>query len=255
MARYYSLKHLPKFESYNDALEENNIRVSILQRVGGLENNALADKLIRCCELQDKCNSVACKICNRDFRIKRVDELVAKMRRDKGQWFAATIIDYNRAFHDDALFDFDLRKAKDRMRKQIRRSGFDGPMFGTLELDRHRICGLWLPHFHLIYKSTKNNERAVRVLRRKLRRLQVEHIKKTPDARPSKIQKLRKPFTQTSYAFKLVSLEVVDYICSRSGKRRTTKQRLLDKMFCEHLCWIDKMGRRAFLFSLGERGW
>lgn len=36
MARYYSLKHLPKFESYNDALEENNIRVSILQRVGGL---------------------------------------------------------------------------------------------------------------------------------------------------------------------------------------------------------------------------
>lgn len=255
MAKYYSLKHFPKFESYNEALEENYIRISILQRVGGFENNVLADKLIRCSEQQEKCNSVACKVCNRDFRIKRVDELVAKIRRDKGQWRVITIIDYNRAFRDEALLDFDPRKAKDRMRKQIRRSGFDGPMFGTLELDRHRSCGLWLPHFHLIYQLTRSNVRAVPALRRNTKRLQRVHIKQEPKARAFKEQKLRKPFTQTSYAFKLVSLEVVDYICSRSGKRRTTKQRLLDKMFCEHLCWIDRMGRRAFFFSLGERGW
>ncbi|WP_061014986.1 hypothetical protein [Photobacterium leiognathi] len=255
MAKYYSLKHLPKFESYNEALEENYIRISILQRVGGFENNVLADKLIRCSEQQEKCNSVACKVCNRDFRIKRVDELVSKIRRDKGQWHVVTIIDYNRAFSDSYLLDFEPRKAKDRMRKQICRSGFEGPMFGTLELDRHRSCGLWLPHFHLIYQATKHNERAVCVLRKHIQRLQRQHIKQESDARPFKVQKLKKPFKQTSYAFKLVSLEVVDYICSRSGKRRTTKQRLLDKMFCEHLCWIDRMGRRAFLFSLGERGW
>lgn len=59
MAKYYSLKHFPKFESYNEALEENYIRISILQRVGGFENNVLADKLIRCSEQQEKCNSVA----------------------------------------------------------------------------------------------------------------------------------------------------------------------------------------------------
>ncbi|OMO25124.1 hypothetical protein BH581_16745 [Vibrio splendidus] len=180
MARYYSLKYLPKFESYNDALEENFIRVRILQRVGGLENNSLADKLTRCSEQQEKCNSVACKVCNRGFRIKRVDQLVAKMRRDKGRWHVVTIIDYNRAFSDDALLDFEPRKAKDRMRKQISRSGFEGSMFGTLELDRHRVCGLWLPHFHLIYQSTKQNKRAVCVLRQNIRRLQLEHIKQAP---------------------------------------------------------------------------
>lgn len=255
MAKYYSLKHLPRFETYNDALDENFIRISILQRVGGHENEILADKLIRCSEHQERCNSIACKICNRDFRIKRVDELVTKIRHGKGRWRVVTIIDYNRAFSDDSLEDFDPRKAKDRMRKQIGRSGFEGPMFGTLELDRHRSCGLWLPHFHLIYKLTKRNAQSARVLQRNIRRLQREHIKQGTDARPFKVQKLRKHFTQTSYAFKLVSLEVVDYICCTSGKRRTTKHRIKDKMFCKHLCWVDSMGRRAFLFSLGERGW
>ena len=253
MKPYLSLDQLPKFESINDALDENEIRIGILRRIGGDENNALADRLMDCYEGINSCNSLACKVCNRNYRLTRVNALVEKVLSTKKRWWIVTIIDYERAFTD--LNTFDVRKSKDRLRKLLERSGFEGPIVGCFEMDFHESCGLWLPHYHLLCPSTIKNKQAKEVLKEKLHKQQSHHIKKGRKARPIKIQKLKNPYEQISYIYKLVFYSVHDYESHRTHTIRTRKLRLSDPMFCWSLCWMDRLGRRGVLFSFKERGW
>lgn len=172
----------------------------------------------------------------------------------KKRWWVVTIIDYHRAFSSNCLESFEPKKAKDRMRKMLTRCGFEGPVVGTFELDYHESCNLWLPHFHLICPRTKTNRQARHKLRTSLNNTQKQHIKEGKKPRPLMFQKLKNPYTQISYVYKLLSFRVIDCIYL-SGKRGTKKRRLYHAMFCKHLYWLDSIDRRVFLFSYGERGW
>ncbi len=260
MARYTSLIQLPRFETFNDALRENYIRIETLLRFGGNENIQLARRLRDCSEGVKSCNSLACKLCNRRFRLEKVDGLVAKIRSEKKgkrkrYWWMVTIIDYSRAFSCEDLDSFDVQQSKDRLRKLLKRSGFNGPIVGSFEVDFHESCGLWLPHFHLLCRGTKQNRRAKKILTQKLARQQSTHIKKGREPKPVKFQFVKRYFTQVSYVYKLVSNCVYDYDSWSIGKIRTNKKRLNDAMFCRSLCWMDRIGRRRVLFSFGERDW
>ncbi|WP_318439645.1 hypothetical protein [Photobacterium leiognathi] len=252
MTKYTSLDQLPKFESINDALDENEIRISTLRYIGGEDYEELANRLWECNKGELICNSLACKLCNRNYRLARVNTLVEKVLNTKNSWWIVTIIDYERAFTD--LDTFDVRKSKDRLRKILERSGFEGPIVGSFEIDFHESCGLWLPHFHLLCPSTIKNKQAKEVLKEKLHKQQSHHIKKGRKARPVKFQKLQNPYEQISYIYKLVFNLVHDYESCRTNTLRTRKLRLPDSMLCWSLCWMDRLGRRGVLFSFKDRG-
>lgn len=245
MAKYTSLEQLPKFESINDALDENEIRISTLRYIGGEDYEELANRLWECNKGELICNSLACKLCNRNYRLARVNTLVEKVLNTKNNWWIVTIIDYERAFTD--LDTFDVRKSKDRLRKILERSGFEGPIVGSFEIDFHKSCDLWLPHFHLLCPSTTK-----KVLKGKLYKQQCNHIKKGRKAKPVKFQKLQNPYEQISYIYKLVFNSVHDYKSCRTQITRTRKYRLSRSMFCLSLYWMDKLGRRALNFSYRE---
>jgi len=253
MARYISLAQLHKFETITEALEENGRRINILCRIGGDDFNKLAGRLMDCCEGIKACNSLACKLCNRQYRLKRVDDLVTLIHTKKRRWWVVTIVEYSRAFPFEDLDSLDVQKSKDRLRKLLERSGMEGPIVGSFEIDYHEACGLWLPHYHLLFPSTLQNRQAKENLRKKVIKQQPHHIKRNKPARPIKFQRLKRPYTQISYNYKLVSNAVRDYECRRTGKMRTKKYRLADEMFCRSLCWMDRIGRRRLLFSFGER--
>ncbi|MEH6532224.1 MAG: hypothetical protein V7735_12915 [Photobacterium frigidiphilum] len=255
MARYTSLDQWPKFETINDALKENYTRIERLRKVGGDEYYELDERLMDCSEGVKSCNSLACKLCNRKFRLQRVNYLVTKIRSKKGRWWVVTIVDYSRAFPNEELDSFDVQKSKDRLRKLLERSGFEGPIVGSFEVDFHERCDLWLPHYHLLCRRTKQNRRAEETLRLKLTSQQPKHIKEDRDPKPLLFQRLKNPYTQISYIYKLVSSSVYDYESWRTGKTITNKKRLSDAMFCQSLCWMDRIGRRRVLFSFGERDW
>ncbi|QSV13593.1 hypothetical protein [Photobacterium ganghwense] len=255
MAKYQSLAEMKRTETVQTAIEENFARVAILRKVGGSENHALADILYDCAEGLKQCNSLACKLCNWRFRVQKVDEIVANIRREGRRWSVMTIIDYSRAFPNSELENFDVKQAKDRLRRLLDRSGFDKPILGCFESDFHVQCGLWLPHFHLLIRNTKRNRKATKLLRKKLAKLQPNHIKEGRTARPLKVQKLRKPFTQVGYIYKLVSNSVHDYYRWYFKVMGTKKKRLDNRLFCQSLCLMHKVGRRRVLFSYGERDW
>lgn len=255
MARHTSLIQLPRTETALDAIEENFVRIAILRSVGEMENYVLADTLNACSENIKRCNSLACKLCNWRFRVQKVDEVVTKIRQDGGRWLVMTIIDYSKAFPIQALENFDVKQAKDRMRKLLSRSGFEKPVLGCFEVDFHVQRGLWLPHFHLLVRNNKRNKKAIKKLRLKLVKLQSNHIKDKREARPIKVQRLKNPYTQIGYIYKLVSNSVHDYVERHSHKARTRKMRLESVLFCQSLCWMHRIGRRRVLFSYGERDW
>ncbi|EPF7652383.1 hypothetical protein ACXLRA_002714 [Vibrio vulnificus] len=255
MARYSSLSQLRRFETVQSSVEENYTRAKYLLMSGGKDNIDLAERLISCCEMNAPCESFACKLCNRRFRLRKVDEIVDKMREGKNKWWSVTLLDYSRAFGRSELQHFDLKKSKDRLRKLLKRSGFSGPILGSIEIDFHESCQLWLPHFHLVIPINKENRIAKKVISKKLKLLQPHHIKVDRIARPSKFMRIKNPYTQVSYVYKLAFFRVIDRKCKYSGKIFTSKYRLEGELFCDSLRWMDAQGRRRVLFSYDERGW
>lgn len=68
-----SVVQMRKFETVRKAVEENYTRISILRGVSGEQNLELARRLDECSEGIKKCNSLACKLCNRTYRLMRVN--------------------------------------------------------------------------------------------------------------------------------------------------------------------------------------
>lgn len=255
----HSLVDMPKFETQEKAFEENQVRIRILRRVGGICNLELANRL-EVCGWDDKpCKSLACKRCNRDFRITKVDTLVDKITADPRDWWAITYIDYQQALTDQEFGELDVQKSKDRIRQMLKRAGFEGPIIGCFEIDFHSICRLWLPHFHLLCPVSKQNLDAEYELKQKLRKQvesgQIQHIKSERAARPLKFDLIKDHYDQISYVYKLDCYEVYDIFSRTKGKYIPYKKRLTHERFCAALCLLDGMNRRGIQFSYGERGW
>ncbi|MGF1785273.1 hypothetical protein L4D00_05720 [Photobacterium swingsii] len=173
------------------------------------------------------------------------------MQESEVDYWMVTIVDYEGAFEHTELANFNVRRTKDRLRKQIVRTGFEGPIFGSVELDYHDSCKLWLPHAHLVVPITKNNCVAKSNLEKMYARKNLKHIKQNRKAIPLNFDKVNHEQHQISYCFKLSFFEVVD-VTSRKGNRYTKKKRLDDSLFCDSLRLQNNTGRRAFIFSFGD---
>ncbi|EPN5005464.1 hypothetical protein ACT0GK_003210 [Vibrio parahaemolyticus] len=253
-----------------EAYLENEYRIELLRKVadhvyGSLGRryscgrlHELADKLEACNEGLYECKSVACKKCNRQFKIERVNNIIASILLDQEQtqnveYGVYTIIQYSRGVDAYDFVDYDIPKDKDRLRKLLSRCGIDGPVLGSFELDFHDSPQKWLPHYHVLMRKS-GNEEAIEQLGDKLTKLHPKHIKQNRQARPFMKQEFRNPLKQLSYIHKLACFEVRDYQ-SFWGKNLTKKYRLNKLMFCESLCWLDEQDRRTLPFQWHARAW
>ncbi|MGF1711161.1 hypothetical protein L4C37_11390 [Vibrio kagoshimensis] len=262
-------------ETYLEACDEDELRIKFLESQGKGKHYELEEKLTNCAD-EDPCSSLACKKCNRDFRIEHVAKLVrlyrryhlkakvinwkralnGKNRQAVRPWYVLTIIDYNRAF---TAYDFpsqtDLENTKKRLYSMLNRSGFEGAIVGAFEIDFHRKEELWLPHFHLIVFPHSGNDDCIETLRNKLKKSQTCHIKDGRIPRPLMVQEVCDPIEQFSYIYKLLYAEVIDRKSFKSGGYETKKQRLEKLLFCEHLCWLDSLRlRKKMLFNYRAKG-
>ncbi|WP_104028043.1 hypothetical protein [Vibrio jasicida] len=266
----YSLDECSWLSSEHDAYEENDYRIALLReladevylnrgrRYSTGDLHELADKLEACNEEIIECKSLACKKCNRKFKIERVNDIVSAMKLEQEHGFEFeygiyTILQYSHCVSAYEFVNYDVPKDKDRVRQVLSRCGISGPVVGCFELDFHEQPQRWLPHYHLLIRKT-GNEDAISKLKSCMHKLHPKNIKKNRCARPFMEQKLNDPHKQLSYIYKLASFEVRDYK-THSGKRITHKHRLNKLLFCESLCWLDSKDRRLLPFQWHAREW
>lgn len=243
------------FETFKDCAKENFERSKILKTSKRKAVRRLGRRLYRCAEYNIPCNSAACKICNHRYRVKRIDYLVKKIRELGVPCRVLTAIDYSRSVRREDLYDDITRKAKARWGQTLRRSGVHGPVVGAVELDFHEECSMWLLHVHFIYVETDHNKKAIQEFCKRIGRQQKKHIKEDRTARPTKKQKVRNPYKQVSYIYKLSSFRVMDYYDIINRKNRTKKIRLNIPQTIDILWLMHKLKRRAFLFRFDDSEW
>lgn len=254
-----SLRELTRsdwFISELDAYEEDEYRVQTLRRVANLNYqnpfrrysngslHDLADKIERCGSHDFVCQSVACKRCNREFTICKVDIIHNEMtNHPKIKYKVVTIVQYSRAIAPYEIADYDVRSDKERLRKLIIRCGITGPVFGMFEIDFHQTPNLWLPHYHLVLEQSNENLIGLEMLKIKLKKIHSDNIYQNIKPRPILAQDIKNPLKQISYVYKILATEIRDFT-SVTGSRITKKYRLDDLLFSEYLCWADELGRR-----------
>ncbi|MCR9367430.1 hypothetical protein [Vibrio antiquarius] len=263
-----------KIETYFEACLENRTRIRILDRFEQGRYYALGEKLHICSE-KEPCKSFACKKCCRELKLEQVAKLLSLYTRYKRKcvkknerralngkkprvirpWYIITVIDYKRAFTANELPEYeDIVNIRKRMYSMLYRCGFTGPIWGAFEVDYHRLCELWLPHYHLIVFPRRRNDSCIETLKQRVKKLQPNHIKEDRKARPIMVQIVRDPIEQFSYVYKLLYSEVVDVKSQRTGVLETSKQRLEELLFAKHLFWLDSATRKSILFEFKAKG-
>lgn len=169
----------PDFESMEQAVIESQERQRLLQK----QLTACDQKKLKCsrsfkqqasellsvlrsCSPEAPCNSHSCPICAREIRRRLSDDLMRFRSQNKGRLKAFTIIYYNEILSSDEFFKAgadDINRIKDKLRKQLSRSGYDDVVYGGFEVCYDRESKIWIPHFHLFtVVSDKRSERKLR---------------------------------------------------------------------------------------------
>lgn len=176
-------------------------------------------------------------------------KLVAFMGSMMFEAYALTVIYYDECLTSKDLYRFDPDGIKNRLRKQLERSGFKQPMIGCLEVDYHSELKKWLPHFHLLVLGDPAPVTA-------LRRYFKKHIeikgRTTSVNRPVHMSVIKNKEKQLSYLCKSYWTHVVAYT-DEHGKRRTRKIGLKGKQLQLSLLVLDRIGYSGLLFLYSVR--
>jgi hypothetical protein len=190
---------LPGFETVGAAADRGDDLADIL--IGGDANAKKLADLIGGCDKGKRCRSGACPICLRRWRrwlAGTVSELIAM---DDVNWRAVSLVPPDLVFPVGKLDQFKPVKFKDRLRKQLQRSGISGAtVIGGIDLVvQHFDDGrdpIWHPHAYLLVR--KRGKKAIR-------RALEKRYPGTPDTpRPLRVATVDKDelLKPTTYAFK-----------------------------------------------------
>lgn len=223
-----------KFETLNDAKKELKYRIKCLKN-SGLKKDLELAKWIGACRTSKPCGSGACSICMRNYRIWLVGHML-RIFSEYNDTYYVTLIIMDRYMEIDNLSSISVKKAKDRLRTQLRRCGLGSAVIvGGFESDLDFEDNLWIPHFHLIVAN----------------------------ANRSKLEKLRKKFYKGNRAMNIMesddSASLYSYILKSYFKYRKSsnnKIRIGDKEQIAVLHFLSKLGlhERAFLLGLKRSG-
>ncbi|PML78142.1 hypothetical protein BCT69_16575 [Enterovibrio norvegicus] len=242
------------FESPKDCDMENRCRSKLLRISPKHFPQALylADKLEGCLsDSTDFCGSLACKRCVRDVRMKAVDRLVKEMGGKP--YKLITLVCYSDVIHGSSLDELNIKKLKDKLRKQLERSDVYLPLIGTFEVDYHSHIDSWVPHFHLLMPACEKTEGAIRSSFRKSHDIKMW---KGRIARPVYLKSViaGEEVAAVSYVLKVVWATCVDYWCERREKLVTKKMRGKPTHVAESLLFLDSITSDQVVFEYRVKG-
>ena len=259
-----SVTDLPRFESIKEAINQTWKSIEILERSKRkfALNQALANRMKRCVQEKERCNSLACNYCRRRFRIKKVNPLAEKIIGKEHFWGFVTYIGYQFAFPKEELEDFDHQKFKNSLSHTLRRAGFKGPIFGNVEIDYHPYGGdKMLPHVHFLMFLNEENISAYSSLQmrlnHKVEKGQLKHIKPRRRPKPLHMKAVKSPYGVISYMNKIAMYKVPDFRIKGTKNRYRTgkKQRLPDDLYCDSLHLLDSISEDKVQFIYGIDRW
>ncbi len=224
----------PQLESFGQAEAQN------LRRVDALTDRApeIAAALERC-NPDAFCCLVICTICSRRYRFRIIRRLLAIATSRPGQHEVATI--FLEAFPAGTLATAVVKRAHDRLRKRLRRSGFEGShLIGGTEVSWDSATRSWTLHIHVLAIGVP--PAAWTRLRKALRGVGPKY--------PVKVQRLRNPERQISY---LITFITYFRPRSRSGGARSSAVPLPPDRLAELAEWWSRYAFDDFTFLLGAK--
>jgi hypothetical protein len=222
----------PQLETLAEAEERN------LQRIEALTDRApdIAAALEEC-NADALCCLVICAICSRRYRFRLIRELLALAKSRPGQHEVVTI--YLETFPAGKLGTAVVKRALNRLRKQLERNGFEGSrLIGSTEVNWDSATRIWILHVHLLAIGVPPV--AWKRLRRALRGVGPKF--------PVKVQLLRNPERQISYSIKF---HTYFRPWSRSGASRSPAVPLPRDRLAEFAEWSSQYTFDDFTFLLG----
>ncbi len=176
----------PQLETLAEAQGRNQKRVDAL-----VDREPEIAATLEACDPDDRCSLVICAVCSRLYRFRLIRELLAIAKKYGGEHKFATI--YLDLFPAGKLVEADIKRAHERLRKRLQRTGFAGSLLiGATEVSWDSADRSWIVHVHLL---------AIRVPPDAWKRLR-QALRGSGPKIPLKVQPLRNPQRQVSYMIK-----------------------------------------------------
>ena len=238
---------LPGFETWDKALRESSKRQKCLKSRTTKKSHNLAIKL-NDCSAENTCSSAACPLCFREYRMSIISA-VLRLAKQYSDCKSVTLVFYDDAMKSKDISKDKIEKLKNKLSKQLKRIGIQGPVVGSFEMDYHEDIGRWMPHFHLLMLDQPTE---FKILRTYMKRHINLGVRKGVKNRPMLSQRIKNHPKQISYLFKSYWKLVVPYI-GYDGKRKTNKRRLKSIEHAKSLRTLDELGFKGLLFLYGVR--
>lgn len=239
-------KMLPDFDTIKDKKNESRIRQKVLSGSNNTEEQQLGIKLSECGKTP--CYSPACPVCARQFRRWCFAEF-RNLSKKYEDVVMMTVVYYCEKIPDEKLMLFDPLRLKDTLRQQLKRSGFEHPVVGSLELDYHVESRHWIPHFHLMVLGEEPPTEEFR--KRHFNSFIHDAQRTSKKDRPIRVDKLNNEAKQISYLYKSYWSRLEAY--GPVGERRTKKYRLKKEQLRLSLYFQDTFEFSDFLFLFKSR--
>ncbi len=248
------LKEMPDFETLAKANAENRTRIATLRRVGrNLDKPvclALADRLESCVK-GSPCGSMACFRCTRLRRLRLVNKWLPFFQANP-DYVMVTLVFYQEMFPNSRLLGWDLNRLKQRLRKQLERIGFVGPIVGGFEMDYHRHTqqpdeSYWMPHFHLLIPS---DPAKLKQLRSYMLRGKNLYKRKGKKNRPMREDQLVDAVQALTYCIKRIWWEIPLFVNAEGEPKKRQKCRLTDPVFAKSLVKLDRLTDSQLTFTM-----
>jgi hypothetical protein len=232
--RHTTFAGRPQLETLAQAQARN------LQRIDALTDRSPEIAVaLEACDPDALCRMVICAVCSRRYRRRFIRELLAIAESCPGQHEFATI--FLDSFPAGKLVDADIKRAHDRLRKRLHRSGFGRSLLlGGTEINWDGAAKSWTLHIHLL---------AIGVPPAAWKRLS-SALRGIGPKYPVKVQLLRNPARQISYSIKFHTYFRPH---SRSGGVRPRAVPLPPDRLWELAEWWSAYNFEDFIFLSGAR--
>ncbi|WP_314411579.1 hypothetical protein [Pantoea septica] len=250
-------KAVPRFETIDQTLVENAIRVKALREFGNLRDKTqcleLADKL-KNCSPEEVCGSMACSLCQRYRRLKFMQKWLPYIEEHQNDYKAVTLISYADMFSNSTLFAWDLGMLKQRLLKAIQRIGFNAPVIGGFEMDYHNYTheperSHWMPHLHLIMP---NEPEKLEMLRQYMLRKKNLLAREGKRNRPMRIDEIENVERQMSYCITGIWMEYPWFLNADNKLKKSKEPRRIKSagVYAKSLVKLDRLSDGMLTFAV-----
>jgi hypothetical protein len=237
-----------KFETFEDALGWRKVHRNKLKTATKRQRRA-ARPLMRC-HRGHRCDTEACRVCIREFRLWWTGEAV-KIMLQRPSWTRCSVIAKDLLEPYRRLSTFDLAAAVKRIRKRLQRSGIHdrvvlGGLDVSLNLEKNKVQG-WQFHLYLIVEG-QDDATLQNAIKKAFPAEPTAHV-------PYDFAPVTDPLEVITYAYKAEIKRRSGYVGS-SGNHQTKDQPLKGAHLRELLPFLAsyKVGARLVLCGVRRNG-